>query len=261
MKMKRLTTGYVLGYVPVTLTVVAALILNAISPHYSSMFGLAGLGAGILQFMYAVSSSGLRHRIVAVVTMAVGVYIMVAADGIATDKLVSERDARIAQLRVEAELETSNLPHYLAELKNIHYSKWRAEFKRLDPINYRIEMKRIEDKREISRLESIKWAAERKRWKAQNRCASWDFKLRLYNAAKGLIAQRLETPSTVKFPGWYAAIANHAVNVQSFKNCLFKIRGYLDAQNRYGAMIRKHYTAKLTYTENGTWRLVRLNFF
>lgn len=71
-------------------------------------------------------------------------------------------------------------------------------------------------------------------------CASDYAKILANNMLQTFVKKRLIAPASASFP-WPEPNA-----VKVTKPCDFEIIGYVDSQNRYGAMVRKYYTGKLT---------------
>jgi hypothetical protein len=65
------------------------------------------------------------------------------------------------------------------------------------------------------------------------------------------ITPRLVAPLTAKFPGTYH------ISKQTQKNGpqRYRIRSYVDSQNRFGAMVRTHYIAELEQTGPRHWKM------
>jgi len=71
------------------------------------------------------------------------------------------------------------------------------------------------------------------------------------------VKRQLRSPSTADFP----LINASGVSVSRFTNddgrCAFTVRGYVDAQNGFGATVRQNYTVMLAPDSNGTdWSLL-----
>lgn len=74
----------------------------------------------------------------------------------------------------------------------------------------------------------------------QEDCKSDYAKILANNMLQTFVKKRLIAPASASFP-WPEPNA-----VKVTKPCDFEIIGYVDSQNRYGAMVRKYYTGKLT---------------
>jgi len=69
------------------------------------------------------------------------------------------------------------------------------------------------------------------------------------------VEKRLIAPSTAKF----ASLRQSQITKEN-KNTWI-IQSYVDSQNNFGAMIRTHYRAKLTYVGDDMWRLLDVQFY
>lgn len=71
------------------------------------------------------------------------------------------------------------------------------------------------------------------------------------------VGDRLVAPGTMQFP--YRQ--DDGVFVRRIENtCTYSVTGYVDSENRFGALIRTHYTAivESSPTEADHWRLVSI---
>lgn len=66
-----------------------------------------------------------------------------------------------------------------------------------------------------------------------------------YVCAIDVVENQLKAPSTAKFCGFDKA------TVTDLGNDKYKITGYVDAQNSFGAMVRERFYVTLTLTKNG----------
>jgi hypothetical protein len=73
--------------------------------------------------------------------------------------------------------------------------------------------------------------------------------------ARNLVKERLITPSTAKFPGMFE-MRRH---VQKTGPAKYRIRSWVDAQNRFGAMVRINFVAEIQQTgpelDRSGWKL------
>ncbi len=76
-------------------------------------------------------------------------------------------------------------------------------------------------------------------------CGQSDRKIDAWVCAQKVVSDRLKSPSTAKFCSYPSA------TVIDLGDNKYKISGYVDAQNGFGAMIRSNFTVTLTLTENG----------
>ena len=71
------------------------------------------------------------------------------------------------------------------------------------------------------------------------------------------VTKRLKSPSTAKFaPYRELKITTYGKN-EGIKDA-FRIIGYVDAQNGFGAMLRNDYTCDVQYAGNDNWKLINL---
>lgn len=73
----------------------------------------------------------------------------------------------------------------------------------------------------------------------------------VYTQCERWVKERLKAPSTSEFP-WY-----DSSRVQKIGDGHFVVRGYVDAQNSYGAQIRSNYLCESRFT-NGKWVPLRV---
>lgn len=74
-----------------------------------------------------------------------------------------------------------------------------------------------------------------------------------YIMSQTFVERQLVAPSTAEFP-YASKISNRHLG-----NCRHRVVAYVDAQNSFGAMLRKPYTAVVRYDGNGTWLLESLD--
>ena len=65
------------------------------------------------------------------------------------------------------------------------------------------------------------------------------------------VKNRLVAPATAKFP----SLQDVTVIVVSDTQNIYKVSGYVDSQNRMGALVRTHYTCVVKYIGNNKWQL------
>jgi hypothetical protein len=71
------------------------------------------------------------------------------------------------------------------------------------------------------------------------------------------VKNRLKAPSTAKFPHyWELEITTYGKN-EGVKDA-FRVKGYVDAQNGFGAMIRSNYICDVQYISEDNWNLINL---
>lgn len=73
--------------------------------------------------------------------------------------------------------------------------------------------------------------------------------------AEKIVKQKLVSPSSAKFP---RSSETTAVKVDEDT---WVISSYVDSQNRFGAMLRTYYIAKVKYLGNDKWQLLDLEFY
>jgi len=75
-----------------------------------------------------------------------------------------------------------------------------------------------------------------------------------YAMCQLFMEDKLVAPSTAKYPAL-------SLTKWSFENKIFKITSYVDAQNNFGAMLRKNYYCEVEYQGNDKWKLNDLQIF
>lgn len=70
-----------------------------------------------------------------------------------------------------------------------------------------------------------------------------------YYAATQFVERRLKSPSTAEFSGY------DKEQVDNIKENVYRVSGYVDAENAFGAMLRRNYVCKIVYIpEKKSWR-------
>lgn len=77
-----------------------------------------------------------------------------------------------------------------------------------------------------------------------------------YMMCQEFVEKNLKSPATAKFPNK----SDIQVLTIRDKKDAFQIRGYVDAQNGFGALIRTRYTCEVSYTGQDNWHLDYLEF-
>ena len=72
-----------------------------------------------------------------------------------------------------------------------------------------------------------------------------------YTYAKEAVKLQLKSPRSAKF-GSYGQ-----TDVSLHQDCIFSVKGYVDSQNGFGAMIRSQYEVKLTGAKS-EWKLTHI---
>ena len=76
-----------------------------------------------------------------------------------------------------------------------------------------------------------------------------------YVMSKDFVKRRLISPSTAEFPSY------SSIKTMYLGECKHEIRGYVDAQNPFGATIRNRYYVKLQKEENSDyWKLLKIAY-
>jgi hypothetical protein len=73
-----------------------------------------------------------------------------------------------------------------------------------------------------------------------------------YVAAESFVERRLIAPRTAKFSSYSQAEVSREEGTQ-----IYSVAGWVDSQNAFGALLRKHWFAKVEKTEDG-WRLLHI---
>ena len=76
-----------------------------------------------------------------------------------------------------------------------------------------------------------------------------------YTAATDFVSQRLLSPTSADFP-W---VFETGVAVFDMKECRFRVMGYFDADNAFGAKIRTRYIAEVEHVGEGRWAPIRVD--
>jgi len=71
------------------------------------------------------------------------------------------------------------------------------------------------------------------------------------------VTNRLKAPSTAKFAPYRELIITTYGKNEGVKDA-FRVIGYVDAQNGFGAMLRNDYTCDVQYTGGDNWKLINL---
>ena len=76
-----------------------------------------------------------------------------------------------------------------------------------------------------------------------------------YYAATQFVERRLKAPATAEFSGY------DKEQVYNIKENVYRISGYVDAENGFGARIRRNYSCKIVYIpERNSWRCEYVSF-
>lgn len=85
-----------------------------------------------------------------------------------------------------------------------------------------------------------------------NRVSSID-ELDAYVAAQMFIEKRLKAPNTADFQNY------DSDNVRKISENRYSVRGYVDAENSFGAKIRNQFSCQVEYIGDNEWKLIYLN--
>jgi hypothetical protein len=77
-----------------------------------------------------------------------------------------------------------------------------------------------------------------------------------YVMCKDFIRDNLVAPSTAEFARYTDVTA---IKLENRDGEVYRVVGYVDSQNKFGAMIRVDYVCEIAYIGNDNWRLVRLD--
>jgi len=77
-----------------------------------------------------------------------------------------------------------------------------------------------------------------------------------YVMCQEFVEDQLVAPATAKFPGMSEVVI---VSIKNEQNA-YRVSGYVDAQNRMGALIRNYYVCEIKYVGDDKWRLLDLEF-
>jgi hypothetical protein len=82
--------------------------------------------------------------------------------------------------------------------------------------------------------------------------------LMAYIMCQEFITDGLKAPTTAEFPN-YSDIQVIKLGEGTYKEA-YRVRGYVDAQNSFGAMIRTSYLCDISYEGQHNWHLIDLEF-
>jgi len=71
-------------------------------------------------------------------------------------------------------------------------------------------------------------------------------KIECYVQAKGIVKNKLSSPSTAEFPGAY----EYVKHITKIDENTFEINSYVDSQNAFGAVGRSFFTIRIVYVDD-----------
>jgi len=75
--------------------------------------------------------------------------------------------------------------------------------------------------------------------------------------SQNFVKQALRSPSSASFP----SATSNGVNVRRSGECEFQVRGYVDSQNAFGAVLRNNYSITMRYNpDSNRWSGSDLSF-
>jgi hypothetical protein len=87
-------------------------------------------------------------------------------------------------------------------------------------------------------------------------CGS-DYSGEAFVNSKPYVEAQLKSPATADFPSY---LYSQGVISSPVGNCTYKVKAYVDAQNRFGEMMRTYYVVKIKrFPQSGGWKLVSLD--
>lgn len=133
-----------------------------------------------------------------------------------------------------------------------------ARFSAMTPEEYRqYQEQEAKDKAEESAKDKIAAAKKSAMKKAEEAERQGRLlKREAYDMAQVFVKRRLKTPATADFPS-YINVKVYNINNQKY---YYGVRGYVDAQNQFGATVRHQYVCEMKYKGNGEWRVTNLVF-
>lgn len=175
------------------------------------------------------------------------------------------------------ELRESDPEAYLEVLKSKDDVDWMIAMKALSPEQYNQELERriraaksipvaetyknLKAYRKLAKIapENMQFAQKVVHYettmeeaKARSQTCETNLKYDAYIYAKEAVKLQLKSPRTAKF-GSYGQ-----TDIELYQNCVFIVKGYIDAENGFGAMIRSQYEVRLSANQSG-WTLAYVN--
>lgn len=142
-----------------------------------------------------------------------------------------QRDENLALLRA------SDPDAYLAELQRGDDARWIAELEQMRPEQHAEEMER---RAQVAEAERQRACTDRRSVEA-------------YVMIQADVRRQLRAPATADFPARYGQGTAH------MGDCVYRVVGYVDAQNGFGAMLRASFQGRVEYFPNaGSWRTLEI---
>lgn len=159
--------------------------------------------------------------------------IIVAGMSVVASTAISQnqREEHLAALR------GTDTDAFLTELSRMNEDRWLSALQELRPKAYSEEMAK----------RAAKTKAERRRI-----CSDEIMDLAYVMIQDG-VRNQLKAPSTAKFPTFFGRGSRRE------DDCIYRIVGYVDAQNSFGAMLRANFEGRIQYyPESRSWRTLRV---
>lgn len=103
--------------------------------------------------------------------------------------------------------------------------------------------------------------AERQReQQAQAKADARSRRIEAWVMAQDFVKQNLKSPSTASFGSLFSDYQSPDDTVSVLGNGKYRVRGWVDSQNSFGAMLRTRFTCDLEYLGNDRWRCPSLVF-
>ena len=238
--------------------------------------GLLVLGMMLASLIYTIIAMKRQmplvgRRLAWPASIIVGAGLLLCIGGVAHQQQV--RDQRLLEEREQylVALRASNVSEYLAELRSTDPDRWYRELAELDPEAYEAESDRRSAERMRQSAERMRQYNEARRAEEAARAAARAEADRerqerharacrntslAYIVQQDPVRERLVAPTTARFP------SRREAAISTTDNCIFRIRSYLDSQNRFGAMIRTYYETEIQHFPAWeTWRVLSIQFY
>ncbi len=145
--------------------------------------------------------------------------------------LYDQKEERLAELR------STDTEAYLQELKGFSERRWLKELEKLRPDEFESEMARRDKEAEAAKLQV---------------CTKRELGL-AFVMVQADVRNQLHAPATARFPSRYARGTKYE------GDCIYRIISHVDAENRFGALLRANFEARTMYfPDAGSWRTIEL---